>query len=166
MVRKILAATLCLFLFVPLQACHHNNTTGNTVKIYYRNLEPDYTSLHSSGVISAEEIKVSDTLTNVELILNQYLCKPKDKLHVSPYPDGTTLTEVYIQDNMAYVTMSAEFSTLSGKDMTVACVCLTLTVISATQTQSVTITAPGLNISGNDSITLDKSCIQLFDDVT
>ncbi len=76
-----------------------------------------------------------------EELVGLLLQGPPDEAYKSPFPTGTSLRSVRVEDGRAVVDMSSAYRALSGVGLTMAdyCVALTLTQIPRVETVSVTV---------------------------
>ena len=131
------------------------------VNFYYRNADISYDS--STGLISAQVTESAGYDRNFLDILNFYLKGPIQDHFEHTFPSGTKALSLEFIGSNAQIVLSNDFARLGGIDLTIACACLSMTVMELTNSSSVTIRAESTTIGGNDSITMDKDNILLFD---
>lgn len=130
------------------------------VTFYYLRQDFDYNA--ADGVITSE-IRESADCADETAILQRYFRGPEDPGLQCPFPTATELISLSIQENTATVTLTDNFSSLTGIDLTVACACISKTVIALTNTQQVTVKTQTQNLGGQNSITMTEADILLID---
>ncbi len=100
---------------------------------------------------------------NMEALLNLYLQGPDSITLRSPFPAHLTVIRFATTDSTASLTLSNEFSHLSGIDLTLACVCIANTLFDLTQLERVQIYTEDSQLEGQASITLERDDIYFID---
>ena len=142
-----------------LCGCHKEDTTTQA-KFYYRNNQVNY---KDNGTIGSESYAGTlDPLAYNELI-NAYLSGPNSQDLSNPFPTGTTLVALTIEQDKASVTLTSNFADITGIDLTIACACLSLTVKEITGCGTAEISAQDALLDNQQSIIIDTNAIQLTD---
>lgn len=165
---RIILSTLVLSL---LCACALlSNGPKEPVSFYYTRPRDEYESDRNNEVIGKEDAVIVSEQREAEghrddlnYLLSQYLRGPQDINLMSPFPDRAALTNVVLRDDTLFVTLTEEFASLSGIDLTVACACLTRTCLSITEASQVTIAVENSLLDGAKSITMSESTLLLLD---
>lgn len=164
--KRIVAAVLLLLLLPVLCACAPDKEIVSPVSFHYlRTPQPNGEIHHGSAdsVITAEIRESADHAKDYSYLLDIYLLGPLDANCRTPYPVGTFLEEFTLENGIAHITLSDNFGSLTGIDLTLACGCLTLTVMDLTGADTVIIRAEGTMLDGRESVTMDRSSIILTD---
>ena len=149
-----------LLLFLP--ACSPDSTDPeNTVNYYYMQTELEFGT--KSGVIKTTERNIEGHSDDYFYLISQYLNGPISYDCVSPFPAGTTLEELYWDQNRVQVILSPHITTLSGLDLMVACACLTRTVSDMTGINTVQIRPTSGLLNGEQAITLTADSFVYWD---
>ena len=156
--KSILSIIVLLCLFVS--GCAENSTTGTTT-FYYCNERLEY-GFNTSAIDSEQRKEVIDPLA-YEALLNLYLSGPKSSNLKSPFPSGTQLISIDIEQGRACLVLSNEFSELTGVDLSLACACLALTASDITQCVKVEISVENALLDNRQKILMDTSTLQMSD---
>ncbi len=167
---KRMIAIALLFLALPcLCACSQEKDLVYPISYHYlRAPLPNGQIEHGSAdSLIGTEIREGDGYQqNPSLLLDVYLHGPLDRNFRTPFPVGTALRQLTVQDAKATVVLSQQFANLTGVDLSLACGCLTLTVMDLTGAESVTIISHGALLDGKESITMDRTNLILVDNTT
>lgn len=162
--RKLLCILLALALALPLLGCQQEEDLESPVKFYYRQGDIQYGA--ADGVIAHELREAAGHEDNVPYLLSLYLKGPKSGNLNRTFPKGVTLISFEADEYSANIVLSDFFSVLTGQDLSLACACLTLTVSGLTGVHELTVRTESTLLDGNESITMNRSHIVLFDDST
>ena len=156
---------LCLILLMlPLAGCQKNTTEAEyPVTVYYKRTQPTHGAADS--VIAATTIEGKNHENDYSYLLSRYLKGSSDPLFARTFPRGTTLVSFKLDALTAKIVLGDHFSSLSGMDLTIACVCLTRTVMELTGCQEVIISAETTKLNGENFITLSADSYLLIDSV-
>lgn len=159
--------TMALWLALALVLGGCSGASGSLrvpLTFYYPRAEVDF-SQGSSYIVA--EMREGDGIGSDPIdILALYLRGPSNtEAFSSPFPEGTRPESFVLEDDVAQITLSAEFATCSGLELTVACACLTKTCLALTQAQLVRIRCAGALIGDAEYVEMDERSILLFDDV-
>lgn len=161
--RKIFTMLLCAALLLSLCACKKNQSNiQEPVNFYYCRDEITYNT--SDAVIAAEIHEGIGFDADPDKMLRSYLEGPDSNSLVSVISAETKLVSVQIVDDTAYVTLSDDFSQLSGVKLTTACSCVTLTLNAFSGVNSVHISAETELLDNKEEIIISTSDIILLDD--
>ena len=167
---KRLTAFLLLFLMLfSLCACSQEKEIVYPVTYHYLRspLPGDEISHGAADSVIATDVRDGNGYQNdYTYLLDIYLLGPLDRNCRSPFPVGTNLKNLSLENGAATILLSDDFAELSGIDLTLACSCLTLTVMDMTGVESVTIRAEDSLLDGKESITMDASMLILVDHAT
>lgn len=150
--KRILSLFLAILILFGLTGCKKETK----IDFYYPRVEIQYGS--SDGVIAAESREISGENQSLEYLLKLYLEGPVSQDLRNPFPAGTALGSVTLDNNLLTLTLSESFSKLESMDYTIACACLATTGFALTDADTITI------LSGNTSITLTPKIVSLMDD--
>jgi hypothetical protein len=160
--KKWIAVLLILCLTLPLFACDYiYSGYYNAVEFFY--LQKDLAYGKKEGVISSE-IREAGHGKNLDRILKLYLLGPLDDDLTIPFPKGTSVVSLEIHEEGIYIALNEVFATLSGIELTTACICIAKTCFAVSEAQSIHISVPGKLLDGAKSIVLTPSDMHLFDD--
>ena len=133
----------------------------NPVSFYYPSAE--YFHRTPSAVI-APQTRYADDSTDISAILSLYLQGPTDPDLVSAFPQGTVLISAVQEGQVLHVTLSDSAGTLTGIDLTLACVSLGKTCLELTDAQTVQIRAETVQLDGDAVITVSADGLILTDE--
>jgi len=164
--KRVIAVILVLLLLSGLCACAREKEFVYPIAYHYlRAPQPNGEIAHGSidSLIGAEMREGDGYQDNLTLLLDVYLHGPLDKDFRSPFPVGTALRSLDVQDQTAAVMISSHLAALTGVDLSVACGCLALTVMDLTGATSVIITSENSMLDGKESVTMDRNNLVLID---
>lgn len=152
---------LCL-LFCACGRQSEDEDIQNPVSFYYHsNLESED---GFSNIIVAE-IREGSGYEDATLdLLDLYLKGPVYGDLVNPYPAGVCVDSLAVYKDHMSITLSKEFSQLSGLELTLACTCLSMTLYELYDCSSVEISAKDSLLDGQDSVVYEKQDLLLSDD--
>ena len=158
--KKMTVFLLLTAILLSLMGCLEQKEPITTpVSFYYPRSEFTYGSTDS---VTTAEVRDAALFSNDHFaILSAYLAGPKKEDLKSPFPTGTTLTQLSVANGTASIILSDHIAVLSGIDLTVACVCLTRTIMELTGAKRVEISAETKLLGGSKSITMDSSNVYL-----
>lgn len=156
--KRITAFLLCLLL---LAGCSNSGPKipGN---FYYKRAETTYGT--SNGVIAPEVREIDGLISDLSVLLSVYFAGPENKELESPFPKNTTVENWELKGTTLILTLSREFASLSGLDLTVACACITQTMLELTPAQTVVIETKHSPMDTNISVTMSAETLLLIDD--
>lgn len=155
------ALILAILLLVAILCSCSNAADTSQVSLFYCISEPDFSSVND--LIKPEVRHLQIEPTNYSAFLTQYLQGPKDSDLANPFPDGSKIIRLQLDQSTAHVTVNKEFASISGVDLTLACVCLSLTVRDITGYATVQIHAEDALMDNKESIVIDTNSILLTD---
>ena len=152
--RRILAIVLCLAMLCTLCACSQEKE----IRFYYARKDVVYGE--ADGVIASEVRDVTGHEQDLAYLLMLYLEGPHADTLTAPYPRGTSLSHLEIQDGTITVLLSSAFGHLQGLDHTIACACIAYTCFGVSDCDSVTIKS---KMPGSGTMTLTRDSVILAD---
>lgn len=151
-------------LIICLLCCGCNKTQNQTqIIFYYCNNQMDYKANNSA--IGSEICNEPIDHLDYDKLLTNYLSGPHSTNLISPFPSGTSLINFSLDQQSAHVVLSDTFATLTGVELTIACVCISKTVENMTNCATVTISAQNALLDNQESIIIDAQNIFLTDHV-
>lgn len=153
-----------LFLILPLllAGCNREEIQAeHPITVYYKLEQPTHGTADS--VIAATVIEGKGHENDYSYLLSRYLKGSDDPLFARTFPRGTTLVSFKLDALTAKIVLGDRFSSLSGMDLTIACVCITRTVMELTGCQEVIIRAQTTKLNGENFITLSADSYLLID---
>lgn len=161
--KNISIISIILIVCIVLFACSTTNNNAQ-LKFYYCTAQLKFGS-GDSPVQSENRKEALDRLA-YDRIIEQYLEGPISPDLNSPYPDGTSLISITVEQQTANVILNDAFAQLTGIDLTMACTCLSLTVGELTGCVKVQISAQNALLDNKQSITIDTNSISFVDSNT
>ena len=152
--RKFLSTILILMLLILSAGCQ---VSSNTTHFYYPRQE--ILGGQADGLITSEERDLSEKNTNLQHLLILYLEGPLSQDLRSPFPKGTAITKLDIQEGFLLLTLTDAFSQLEGLERTIAHACLAQTCFRMGDFDAILIT------SGDKTVTLTPKTISLTDSI-
>ena len=149
--KQILSLILSALIVFSFAGCKKETK----VDFYYPRTEIQYGI--SDGVIASESRELSGENLNLEYLLKLYLEGPVSQGLRNPFPAGTALLSVTLENKLLTLTLSESFGKLENMDYTIACACLATTGFALTDVDTITI------LSGSTSITLTPEIVSLVD---
>ena len=145
---------LFLLLSVLCSGCSDKGDYKTPINLYYLDSE---LSLGENSVFSSEIREGSGNSVND--IVQLYLRGPMNPNLKSPFPDGTTLLSMTIDGEIATITLSDAYASLSGYQLTLSNICLAQTIWELTATKDIIIRCESLPLDGDAEINLTRSDI-------
>jgi len=159
---------LFLLLLLPLlllTACATEETNYQTpVNFYYIHNDVEFGT--DSGVIKATVREGAGHREDYFYLISQYLNGPISYDCISPFPAGTTLEELYWDQNRVQIVLSPHITTLSGIDLTIACACLVRTVADIVGVDTVQIRSSSGLLNGEHVLILSSGSFEYLDHLT
>lgn len=162
MSKRFICLVLLFSLCLSLPACHQQQEKIQVpVTFYYPRTESNFGTADSLiSPVTAEGINHIDDPIG---LLNLYLQGPSNDNCRSPFPTNTQVVSMEQVNGIIRITLSPNFATLTGLELTIACACLTLTVLDLTGGNSLRISVPGATLNGAEYIRMDRNCVNLLD---
>ena len=139
---KKLLCILCLTLLL-ISATGCQLSTKN-YSFYYPRAEVLYG--RQDGLIAREVREFPCREMDLESLMILYLEGPLSQILQSPFPNGTTLIQLEVQDENLLLTLSDAFSRLEGLDRTLACASIAKTGFGLGAFTEIIITSAGKTI--------------------
>lgn len=151
---------------ILLAGCASLKATQKKEYINFYYLQSDFDSKEDSGIFW-EQPHPAKAYNDTKALLSSYLQGPSDTDCKSPFPEDTTLLSYKCQNDVAYLTLSNSFKSLSGYDLTIACSCIAKTVFGIEDVLAVQIRVKDGAIRGDELyITLREKDLILMDSST
>lgn len=96
-------------------------------------------------------------------ILSEYLLGPTEAGMADPFPDGTELISLKQKDDHITIVLSDHLATLSGIELTKACVCLARTALGLTGAKTAAISCETQLIDGEQALTISNDSVLWVD---
>ena len=162
---KKLAILMCCILFLQsLSACRTaKDDFTEPVNFYYEKTEVSYNS--TFGVIENETREGAGFQGNITAFLHAYLRGPESETLQSIIPSDVYLVACVIDGEAADITLSTQFSKLSGVRLTTACSAILLTLHDYVGIEELTIRAKENQLEDQDEIFLTMQDVILIDTV-
>lgn len=150
---------LVLLLASVLSGCTRADNPKTPLKFYYPNLDISY---GTENAFLAHEIREGEGKTISDSI-GEFLRGPKDSAFENPFPKGTKLLHFEQTERSVQIVVSDDYAAMTGLDLSIANACLTLTVLELADADSLTLRCETAVIDGQQSISLTRDSILLFD---
>lgn len=160
---------LCLFLifacFLGAAGCQKPQQAPPDQPVHFFYLRSgQYPFGNTNSVITHEVRSGAGLVHDSQLLLSAYLQGPKSEGLKNPFPQGVRLLELTLNKTTVYITLSDEFASLAGLELTLACACLTKTATQLLSAERVIMKAETLPLAGKAQITMTPENLLLLDD--
>ena len=158
--RKYLALGLVICMMWLCGCAPTTADLNEPIRLYYlsnNNLQTD------QSFYAVQSIEGIDFQGDAKQMLAAYFNPENAGNCVFPFPDNLQVITVSPTESGTELTLSSDFATLEGIDLTLACACITMTLCEYLQINSVTISAQGTQLAGKASITIHKDSLLLWD---
>lgn len=163
--KKFFAFMLIICTLLSISACtSQKKTITSPVTYYYVQQQVDYSK--PDNLIVPYIAESAGHEGDYKYLVGEYIATPPDAKFVSPFPVGTILEELRLENNRVQIVLSSQMAELSGVSMMVAFACLTKTVVGMTGIQTVQIQITDNLINGEESISLSPNSFSYWDSVT
>ena len=163
--KKCISFLLCLCILLCICGCaHHVEAPQAPVRFYYPRTMDTIQYTAGSGAFTYEARESAGYTDNLPYLLNLYFRGPTDPTLQNPFPTATSVTELKIYGNYAFLTVSDSFAQLTGMELTVACACLTQTVAALTGVESLCLRTNTLPFGNDEQLLLHVSDFLFVDD--
>ena len=162
--KRILCLFLSLSILFILFGCQKNDS--KIVKtFYYPRNDLGYNQQEDKFYASAiqAELRQDVPYQSSVQILVEYLKGPLDPTLYNPFPSDLALTNMTIQGEVLYVTVSDHLASLRDIPLMLACACLAKTAMSVTGATTVCISCTSSLLNGEKYIIMNTDSI-IFDD--
>ncbi len=158
--KKLILALLILCLLLP--GCAAQQKQPNEVAFYYPMNQMDYSV--GTSYLQCEMRSKAMTGEIMSDILNQYLQGPMDKsTYAMPFPQNAKVYAIIIENGIMDITLTGEFATYTGIQLTIACACIAKTGIGLTGVDGVRIRAYQTTLDGMEYIEMNDASVLLVD---
>lgn len=162
---KRILILLMILLLLPLYGCKSDTPEPEyPVTVYYKLAQPTHGSENS--VIASTTIEGEGFENDYFTLLSRYLKGTTDPRFDRTFPRGASLVSFKLDALTAKIVLRDQFSSLSGMDLTIACVCITRTVMEMTGCREVIIRTETTKLDGRNSIALSADSYLLIDSVS
>lgn len=162
--KKKLALILAVCMFICLCSCDtHSNDIQYPVTYYYLRQKVAYSS--TDPLIVPYIAEGTGHEGDYQYLVGQFVSGSPESKYVSPFPAGTQLEELRLENKRVQVVLSSQMAELNSVSMMVAFACLTKTIADMTGIQTVQIRITDNLINGEESITLSPNSFSYFDSV-
>ena len=134
LLRLSALALVCLALLPGCAATSHSAESGTPVSLYYEYQNADQVQ-DLESIIGVEKRSVS--VLSLWDFLDIYFKGPVSEDMIYPFPAGTSVQAIQYTNSIPTLTLSGEYFSLMGIDLSVACCCLSKTVCEFTGRSSV-----------------------------
>ena len=134
LLRLSALALVCLALMPGCAATSRSAESGTPVSLYYEYQNADQVE-DLESIIGVEKRSVN--VLSLWDFLDIYFKGPVSEDMISPFPAGTSVQAIQYTNSIPTLTLSGEYFSLMGIDLSVACCCLSKTVCEFTGRSSV-----------------------------
>ena len=165
--KKCISFLLCLCLLASFWGCAPRTEAPQVpVRFYYPRTVDTIQYTASGGAFTYEDRESAGYTDNLPYLLNLYFRGPADSTLRNPFPTATSVTELKVYGNYAFLTVSDSFAQLTGMDLTVACACLTLTVTELTGAETLCLSTNSQLLDNHERLLLQAKDFLFMDDTT
>lgn len=156
----LLASVLLLF---PLGCSSHNAPI--TLRFYYPRQNYGYDPMDGRffSQSAMEELRKDIPYRSARQVIGAYLQGPVDPALTNPFPNGTDLVDLGIEEHILYLTLTDQFSELTGIPLIMACSCLAKTAITLTKATEVRIRCESALLDGESTVIINEDSV-FYDD--
>ena len=158
MKRRLIGILLTALFILTLPACTIGGTTEWT--LYYRQSELSY---GETKLIGTQTMRFSDDVTPDMVAKKYFEAETEDEL-CSPFPKQTKLIAHEQEDDVLRLTLSENFGTLSGAELSLALTCITMTFSQFENVEYVEIETENGLLANQESIRLSADAVMLEND--
>lgn len=129
--KRLVSLVLAVLLLLTFSGCVRNSDNYKApANFYYQNTSVKF--FEADSVIAHEIRETVNYDGDIVAILNTYLKGPVSDKLLSPFPAGLQVVTTQRINDYIVITLSKEFSSLSGLDLTIACSCICATIMELT----------------------------------
>lgn len=159
---------VCILLIITLLCCtcgcsSPKEEIQKPVNFYYCN---NPITFHGTNDVIAPEVRESVNYNDMVKLIDHYLDGPISEAYTSPFPSAVTVSELTQKNKMLNITLSSEFSYLTGIELTLACTCLSSTLFELTDAKSIIITAKDALLDDAESVIIIRDTLVFSDSYT
>lgn len=159
--RRVSILLLCIAFTLSLCSCKKKVTEVQEPAEFFYCHESAYKT--DEGVIGSEIREAVRFNGNLELLMQAYLLGPLSDDLESPLPYAVKLVSFDQLGDSVYLTLSREFSTLSGIRLTTACSCIVMTLNAFADVKQVCFRVASGQLDNKDELIMTISDIVLMD---
>ncbi|MBQ3542835.1 MAG: hypothetical protein IJA45_06905 [Oscillospiraceae bacterium] len=162
--RRFVCFLLCCLLSLSLMGCQNADTPSllKPVEFFYPQNTFSYTD--TDTIFGSEHRESAGHEEDLVYLMDLYFGGPQSETLLQPFPQDCTTVSVTKKNDAVFLTVSDNFSSLTGMKLTVACVCLAKTVTGITGFHTVTIQTQTQLLDGRKSITVQNGKPVVLDD--
>lgn len=165
--KKLMCLSAAIALALTLCACFSSDGDIQIpVKFYYCNSDDRISYNSETGVIGWEARESNGYQEDLTALIDLYLKGPVSDYLKSPFPSGVSVVNISQTETELQITLSNQFGTLTGCELSLACGCLSMTLLEYTDAQSVEIMIQDEALDEKASITMSWENLILLDDST
>lgn len=159
--RRLLCMLLIFSFLCCMFGCHsQEDELKEPVNFYYYK---NPISFYGKDDVVVAEVRESFGYDDLVRLIDLYLLGPESEDFTSPFPKHTTALEITQENEKIHITLSSQFATLKGINLTLSCACLSMTLLELTGANSVVITVAGELLDGSEQIVMTKDSLTLTD---
>ena len=160
--KKFISILLIVAFCLSISGCQQKTEPiKSPVTFYYSRAEFDHGNQDS--VILGETRESAGLKSDLIKLLNEYLAGPLSDQLTSPSPGGTRVKNIWIENDVAILSVTDQMSLARGIQLTLACACLAKTFMEISGIETVKIQAQTVKLSATGYILIDKDNILLLD---
>ena len=166
--NKRIGLALCLLLLLAcvfLPGCQAQEVLApnqpDNIYFYYMRQPLGYGE--ENGVIGAQSVDLRGWDVDYLQLMRLYLNEPTEAGLRMPIPGDVSVLSVTVDNGVATVTMSRNFSQLSGYNLTIAACCITKTLCQFEDIQTVRLRAQNAQLAGDEYLELSEDSAVLTD---
>ena len=161
--RRLFCVFLSLLLCFGLFGCKKEEAPLLApVEFFYLHSTFSYTN--TDTVMGSELRESAGHEEDLIYLLNLYLQGPQSEALAQIFPKGCSTVSCAQKNSAVTIVLSDAFATLSGMELTTACVCLAKTLTGLTGVETVVIQAETQLLDGKKNITIQDGAPILLDD--
>lgn len=159
--NRIVSILLIITLLCCIVGCSSSDEEIlQPVNFYYCN---DPITFHGTYDVITPEVRESINYDDIVKLIDLYLDGPISDGYSSPFPPSVTVSKLTQNNKILNITLSSEFSNLTGIELTLACTCLSTTLFELTDAKSIVISANDALLDDAESVVLIRDTLVFSD---
>lgn len=134
---------------------------ASPVRFYYKAVQDEYSAAQSA--LGYETVDAVGHEADYAWILTRYFSGPQSGDLIAPFQRSTELLSAELNGTQMQILVTESLAELSGMDLTLACACITLTCLELPGVESVSISAQGSQLAGQQALTMSREDLLLED---
>lgn len=132
--KRVICIILCFLMIVLFPGCHYGDSGDilEPVEFFYPRKTAYFIYGTSNGVIASEVREASGHINDLNYLIPMYLRGPQDSTLHNPFPAGSMLEEIHVEEDTLHILLSEEFAKLENSQLTLACTSLAMTCMTIT----------------------------------